>query len=67
VVLTDGRVVVADDEYLRRAIVDPDAEIVAGYSLKMPRNSLSDAEVDDVIAYIHDLSTPGARDGTDSG
>ena len=56
VVLTDGSVVVADDEYLRRAIIDPGVEVVAGYSLKMPDNGLSDDEVADVIAYIHDLS-----------
>ena len=61
VLLEDGRVAVADDDYLRRAIVDPSAEIVAGYSLKMPANSLGDDEVDDIIAYIHDLT---AADGT---
>lgn len=54
--LEDGRVVVADDDYLRRAIVDPGAEIASGYTLKMPGNSLGDDEVADVIAYIHDLS-----------
>jgi mono/diheme cytochrome c family protein len=68
VVLSDGLVVVADDDYLRRAIVDPAAEIVAGYSLKMPNNSLSADEVSDVIAYIHELSptdpaTDPATDG----
>jgi cytochrome c oxidase subunit 2 len=55
VTLEDGIVVVADDDYLRRAVVDPSAEIVAGYTLKMPENSLGDDEVADVIAYIHDL------------
>ena len=65
VVLIDGSVVVADDEYLRRAIVDPGAEIVAGYSLEMPTNSLSDDEVADVIAYIHDLSPTDAAGDAD--
>jgi mono/diheme cytochrome c family protein len=59
--LEDGRLVVADDDYLRRAILDPNAELVAGYSLKMPENSLGDDEVDDVIASIHDLAP---ADGT---
>ena len=65
--LDDGRVVVADDEYLRRAIVDPSAERTAGYTLQMPQNQLSDSEVDDVIAYIRDLSPDadsGGGDGT---
>lgn len=31
VTLTDGTAVVADEEYLRRAIVDPAAEVVDGY------------------------------------
>lgn len=68
VVLSDGLVVVADDDYLRRAIVDPAAEIVAGYSLKMPTNSLSADEVTDVIAYIHELSPtdPATDPATDA-
>ena len=56
VTLEDGSVVVADDDYLRRAINDPSAQIVAGYTLKMPEDSLGDDQVADVIAYIHDLS-----------
>jgi mono/diheme cytochrome c family protein len=62
VTLEGGSVVVADDDYLRQAIVDPSAQIVAGYTLKMPENDLSDDEVTDVIAYIHDLS-PGEPGG----
>lgn len=55
--LEDGTVVVADDEYLTRAISDPSADIVAGASVIMPSNDLSDDEIADVIAYIRDLST----------
>jgi cytochrome c oxidase subunit 2 len=54
--LSDGTVVTADDAYLARAISDPGAEVVAGNALRMPENSLTDAEIADVIAYIHDLS-----------
>ena len=53
--LTDGSVVVADTAYLTRAIADPSAELVAGYNLKMPANSLSDAEIADIVAFIETL------------
>ena len=54
--LRDGTFVVADEAYLVRAIVEPEADLRAGYTLQMPRNGLSEAEVADVIAYIEDLS-----------
>jgi cytochrome c oxidase subunit 2 len=53
--LADGTVVVADTEYLTRAIADPSAELVADYNLKMPANSLSDAEIADIVAFIETL------------
>jgi cytochrome c oxidase subunit 2 len=55
--LADDTTVVADDEYLARAISDPGADIVKGASVKMPSNDLSDEQIADVIAYIRDLST----------
>jgi protein SCO1/2 len=54
--LHDGTKVVADDDYLTRAITDPGAEIVAGARVPMPKNRLDDEQVADVIAYIRDLS-----------
>lgn len=54
--LDDGTLVLADDSYLERAIVAPEAEIRAGYRVRMPTNGLDDQQVRDVIAYIHDLS-----------
>lgn len=54
--LADGTSVVADDVYLARAITDPKADVVAGSKIQMPNNSLDDAEIADVIAYIRDLS-----------
>jgi cytochrome c oxidase subunit 2 len=63
VTLSDGRVVVADDAYLTTAIVDPGAEFVAGFTVQMPTNALSDDEVADVIAYIKDLRSAGGADG----
>lgn len=57
--LVDGRTVNADEEYLRRAIVDPLAEVVDGYRPIMPSgfgDRLSDEEIQALIAYIRSLS-----------
>ena len=57
--LADGSTVVADDEYLRRSITDPDAERVEGYAVKMPSTDLDADEIEAVLAYIRELgSTP---------
>ena len=53
--LTDGRTVVADDEYLRRSITDPQADLRAGYAVRMPEVQLSDQQVDDLVAHIESL------------
>jgi mono/diheme cytochrome c family protein len=55
--LTDGRTVTADEEYLARAITDPRADIVAGYSLPMPSNRLNDEQVAAIVSYIKELGT----------
>ena len=46
---------IADIDYLRRSIVDPDAEVVAGSTISMPVTGLTEVEVDAVIAYIEEL------------
>jgi cytochrome c oxidase subunit 2 len=51
------RTVVADEEYLLRSILDPAAEEVAGYTLKMPDNALSEAQARDIVAYIQELTS----------
>ena len=56
VTLTDGEVVVADDEYLTRAIEDPGAEIVDGYTGIMPERDLSADEVAAIVAYLRTLA-----------
>lgn len=66
--LSDGSTVLADRDYLRRAILDPDAEAVDGFPAGLmrsavPAGSLTDAEVVAIVAY---LETLGNRD-TDSG
>jgi len=52
VTLADGSTLVADTAYLTRAIANPSADLVADYNLKMPANSLSEAEIADIVAYI---------------
>ncbi len=53
--LVDGTTTIADDEYLRRAIKDPLAEIVDGFTIAMPENVLTDDEINAVIAYMKEL------------
>ena len=53
--LEGGGTVVVDDAYLRRSILEPDAEIVAGATISMPVSTLTDSEVDAVVAYIKEL------------
>jgi len=60
VALDDGRQFTRDDAYLRRAIIDPDAEIVAGFergimSGAMPGKKLTDSEVEALVRYIKSL------------
>jgi cytochrome c1 len=53
--LDHGSTVVADEDYLTRAITDPGADIVAGFDVEMPDNDLSDEEVASIVAYISEL------------
>ena len=50
--LADGRTVVADSAYIRRAITDPQAEQRPGYTVPMPRIPLAEQDVDDLVAYV---------------
>jgi cytochrome c oxidase subunit 2 len=59
VTLDSGETVVADDVYLFNSIVDPQSQIVAGYEAVMPTtysDSLSQAEIQDLVEYIKSLS-----------
>jgi cytochrome c oxidase subunit 2 len=47
--------VLVDDDYLARAIQDPAAEAAKGYPPAMPKNPLSEAELQQVIAFIKNL------------
>lgn len=53
--LDDGSVVLADEEYLTRSIVEPNAQIVKGYRGVMPERSLDPDEVAAIVAYLQEL------------
>ena len=53
--LEDGRTGTADAAYLRRAVVDPGAQIVDGFRPIMPERDLTDEQVDSIVAYLQAL------------
>jgi cytochrome c oxidase subunit 2 len=52
----DGSTGVVDDAYLRRSIREPEAQVVLGFQPIMPTLPLTDAELDDVVAYIRNVA-----------
>jgi cytochrome c oxidase subunit II len=59
VVLDDGSTVTADDTYLAKAITDPDAQIVKGYTKGVMSGAISSfglsgkpQDVDALVAFI---------------
>jgi cytochrome c oxidase subunit 2 len=56
--LTDGRIVVADRNYLREALVKPYDKINAGYDKTMPAyDQLREEQINSLIAYMRSLGT----------
>jgi cytochrome c oxidase subunit II len=57
VTLSDGRTVIADDNYLRESIMNSQAKIVQGYQPIMPtfQGSVSEEQLLELIAYIKTL------------
>jgi cytochrome c oxidase subunit II len=57
------KTVTADEEYLRRAILDPGVEIVKGYQAIMPslKGKVSDKELDELINFMESL--PAKKSG----
>ncbi|MGA2255845.1 MAG: cytochrome c oxidase subunit II [Thermoguttaceae bacterium] len=57
VALNDGRVVEADESYIRESILAPSAKIVAGYENIMPtfQGQVSEEEICKLIAFIQSL------------
>jgi cytochrome c oxidase subunit 2 len=56
--LASGQTVTADDDYLVRSIIDPKADVVAGFAPIMPTSytDLTDDELADLVAYLRALS-----------
>lgn len=52
----DGTTGVVDEDYLRRSILDPDAQVVAGFQPIMPQLRLADEELEGVVAYLRDVA-----------
>jgi cytochrome c oxidase subunit 2 len=59
--LQSGKVIVADDGYLRDSILLPERDIAAGYEPLMPsyRDRISEEDLFLVIAYIKSLGLQG--------
>lgn len=60
--LKDGMTLIADRAYLRRAILEPGADIVAGYVPLMPGygGALDDAALEELLDELAAMRTPGA-------
>jgi cytochrome c oxidase subunit 2 len=56
--LASGATVLADEQYIRRSIIDPNAQIVAGYPPIMPTfaGQISEEELLRLVEYIRSLS-----------
>lgn len=57
ITLADGRQVTADDQYLRDSILDPNAQLTAGYRPIMPtyRGLIGEEDAMKLVAYLRDL------------
>ncbi len=57
VILNDGRVVKADEDYIRESIMYPSAKIVAGYENIMPtfKGEIDEEDIFELIAYFKSL------------
>ncbi len=69
VLLADGRIVIADDAYIRESILDPNAKIVAGFQpgiMPIFKGQVSEEAIVQVIAFIKSLApnTPASQQGS---
>jgi cytochrome c oxidase subunit 2 len=57
IVLTDGkeRNVLSDESYLRKSLLEPNADVVKGYPPIMPLQKMSGDEIDELIQYMKEL------------
>jgi cytochrome c oxidase subunit 2 len=63
--LQTGKTVIADEAYLTRSMMDPAADLVAGYQNVMPtyQGKLAPPEAAAIVEYIKSLRTSAARPG----
>ena len=56
-VITDGkeRMLVSDETYLRKSLLEPNADVVKGFSPIMPLQKMSGDEIDELIQYMKEL------------
>jgi len=60
--LEDGRIVTADENYVRESILDPGAKVVKGFKPVMPtfQGLISEEQLNALVAYVKSLSPPSA-------
>ena len=60
--LADGRTLVADDNYIRESILQPNAKLVAGWEPLMPtfQGQVTEEQLTQLIAYVRSLGNPAA-------
>jgi mono/diheme cytochrome c family protein len=58
IALSDGSSVLADRAYLIDSILQPQAQLVDGYNIKMPQNQLTASQADLVAQFIEELPDP---------
>jgi cytochrome c oxidase subunit 2 len=66
--LLDGKTIVADDEYIRDSILNPQAKIVAGYQPIMPtfKGVIPEEELLQLVDYVKKLPAPAAAAGQET-
>ena len=53
--LADGSIVTVDEAYVRRSILAPQDDLVAGYATRMPKLVFDDGNAADLVAFIRRL------------
>lgn len=63
--LSNGKTVIADQEYIRESIVNPAAKIVAGYQVLMPMygTQLTQEQLNQLVEYVKSLGGTKRKDG----
>ncbi len=67
--LSDGKQVVADEDYLRESILDPQVKLVKGWGTDMPsfRGRIDEQGILNLIDYLKTLEVKSPEDGSSAG